>query len=596
VLKRLFVTRVFVLLGLLAALGQPALDASAGRAGPAAGVTAPSSPRLRPLRDELPHRLDRLQVDPILDWNTFLGAAGQDEGFAVTLDSGGQVYVAGRSNATWGSPVRAYSAGLDGFVAKLDGGGNLLWLTFLGGSGFDQVTGLALDGSGGLVVAGTSDATWGSPVRAFSSGFDAFVARLDGAGNLVWNTFLGTSGPDFGGKVAADAGGNAYTVGTSAATWGSPVRAYTASDDAFVARLDGAGNLVWNTFLGGSASDQGFGVSLAGGGDLIMAGQGDASWGSPVRAYTAGQDAFAARLDGAGTLIWHSFLGGSGTDFGADVAPDGVGGAVLTGSSEATWGSPVRAFTVSGLNRDAFAARLDGGGGLTWNTFLGGAGDDTGFAVAVDGAANAYLAGDSTASWASPWRVFTAGSDAFVVKLDSAGTLVWNAFLGGAAMDLARAIAVTALGEATVVGVSGATWGNPVRPYTAGIDVSVARIAAAPPTAVQVLGFEARPDAGGRVGLTWATASEAGLVGFKLARAASADGPFTDVTPWLPGQGTAASGWRYSWLDAPGLGTHYYQLLVAAADAPLTVFGPRAARVSYLRLYLPQAMQRLRAK
>src|SRR5207248_2098788 len=130
------------------------------------------------------------------------------------------------SHATWGSPVRAFSGDYDGFVTKLDASGNLMWNTFFGGTGHDEGYPIALDGSGNIYVAGASLATWGSPVNAFSGDNDAFVAKLDSTGNLTWNTFLGSSGTDFGYGLAVDGSGNVYVAGYSSATWGSPVTAF----------------------------------------------------------------------------------------------------------------------------------------------------------------------------------------------------------------------------------------------------------------------------------------------------------------------------------------------------------------------------------
>jgi hypothetical protein len=101
------------------------------------------------------------------------------------------------------------------------------------------------------------------------------------------------------------------------------------------------------------------------------------------------------------TLLWNTFLGGSGTDVGRGIAVDGSGNAYVTGSSDATWGSPVRAYTAGA---DAFAARLDSSGALLWNTFLGGSGDDVGYGIAVDGSGNAYVTGDSSATSGRPVR------------------------------------------------------------------------------------------------------------------------------------------------------------------------------------------------
>jgi hypothetical protein len=114
---------------------------------------------------------------------------------------------------------------------------------FLGGSGDDLGTSIAMDGSGNIYVCGFGSATWGSPLRAFAGTSDIFVAKLDASGALLWNTFLGGSGVDYGAGIAVDAGGNAYVCGYSSSTWGSPLRAYGGGWDGFVAKLDTDGAL-----------------------------------------------------------------------------------------------------------------------------------------------------------------------------------------------------------------------------------------------------------------------------------------------------------------------------------------------------------------
>ena len=123
-------------------------------------------------------------IDPVTTWNPFLGGSGTDVGQGIAVDSSGNVYVGGYSYATWGSPVRAYTASSDAFAAKLNGSGALQWNTFLGGSAIDVGRGIAVDSSGNVYVGGSSSATWGSPVRAHTSGRDAFAAKLNSSGNL----------------------------------------------------------------------------------------------------------------------------------------------------------------------------------------------------------------------------------------------------------------------------------------------------------------------------------------------------------------------------------------------------------------------------
>ncbi len=217
-----------------------------------------------------------LVIDPTLTWNTFLGGSERDYGYAIAVDGDGNIYVTGRSAAGWGSPVRVYTAGYDAFAAKLDYDGSLTWNTFLGGSGTDEGYGIAVDGSGNVYVTGYVTATWGSPVRAYTAGYDAFAAQLDSNGGLLWNTFLGESGVDYGYGIAVDGSGNVYVTGTSSSAWSCPtdctVRDYTSSNDAFAAQLDSDGNLTWNTFLGTGGIDNGYGVVVDGAGNVYVAG------------------------------------------------------------------------------------------------------------------------------------------------------------------------------------------------------------------------------------------------------------------------------------------------------------------------------------
>jgi hypothetical protein len=365
-----------------------------------------------------------LVIDPVLTWNTFLGGSGTNYGTSITVDGNGNVYVGGYSSATWGTPVQAFGGGSDeAFAAKLNSSGELLWNTFLGGGWSNIGRAIAVDGNGNVYVGGYSNATWGMPVQAFGGGSeDAFAAKLNNSGVLLWNTFLGGSGANEGNSIAVDGIGNVYVAGLSTATWGSPVRAFSGSQDAFAAKLNSSGGLAWNTFLGGSGNDRGQSIAVDGNGNVYVGGYSTATWGSPVRAFGGGEDAFAAKINSSGVLLWNTFLGGSGNDRGQSIAVDGNGNVYVGGNSTAIWGSPVQAFSGSS---DAFAAELNNSGGLLWNTFLGGSGADYGNSIAVDGNGNVYMGGYSTATWGSPVQAFVSGSyDAFAAVLNSSGGVV----------------------------------------------------------------------------------------------------------------------------------------------------------------------------
>jgi hypothetical protein len=163
---------------------------------------------------------------------------------AVDMDGNGKLYVTGYSTASWGTPRNAFVGNFDAYAAALDGEGTLLWNTFLGGSGIDYGEAIKVNGAGNIYVAGYSETAWGAPWRAFAGFGDAFAAGLDNSGALVWNTFLGGKDTDEAGDLALDPYGNAYITGYSGAAWGVPVRARSGSYDVFVAKLGNAGRFL----------------------------------------------------------------------------------------------------------------------------------------------------------------------------------------------------------------------------------------------------------------------------------------------------------------------------------------------------------------
>jgi hypothetical protein len=412
-----------------------------------------------------------------IQWNTFLGSSNWDYGRDIALDSSGNIYVTGSSDATWGSPVHAHSIGYDAFVAKVNSNGNMLWNTFLGGSIDDAGHSLASDGAGNVFVTGISEASWGSPINPFSGSIDVFVAKLDTNGNILWNTFLGSGNDDRGYGIALDNSGNMYIIGYSNTSWGSPLNAHSGGNDAFVAKLDNSGNLVWNTFLGGEDEDYGYDIESDSTGNVYVTGESDATWGSPVYAHSGGYDAFVAGMDSSGNLLWNTFLGSSNYDEGNAISLDSSGNIYVTGESDATWGSPVNAHSGSG---DAYVACMDSSGNLLWNTFLGSSNYDEGNAISLDSSGNIYVTGESDATWGSPVNAYNGSADAYVAGMDSSGNLLWNTFLGSASFDKGNAIALNSSGNIYVIGFSYSSWGSPINPHSGADDAFVTKITPQP--------------------------------------------------------------------------------------------------------------------
>ena len=238
--------------------------------------------------------------------------------------------------------------------------------------------------------------------------------------------------------------------------------------------------LVYATYLGGTKTDRAFGIAVDGAGSAFLTGD-TLSTNFPVKALSpsspyqsslarsATTDCFIAKVNtattGAPSLVYATYLGGSGNDQCSGIAVDAAGNAYVTGQ---TFSSNFPATALNTSNRgtsDAFVVKLNPtGSALVYSVFMGGSADDAGFAIAVDGAGQAYVAGMTTSSnfpvvggvqtsLGDPSN--TALGDAFVAKLSAAGsTLLYSTYLGGQGPDEARGIAVDSAGNAYVTGTT----------------------------------------------------------------------------------------------------------------------------------------------
>jgi hypothetical protein len=392
----------------------------------------------------------KMNSSGVSQWNTFLGGAGGEAGFGIAVDGDGNVYVTGSSLATWGAPVNAHAGRNDAFAAKLNSNGVLQWNTFLGGASDDEGLGVAVDGSGNVYIGGHTTGNWGVPVNPYAGGYDAFAAKLNSNGVLQWNSFLGSAGGnDWGNAITVDGSGNVFVAGYSPLTWGEPVRPFTAAVgpseyDAFATKLNSNGVLQWNTFLGSAKHDWGNAIAVDGSGNVYVTGDSRATWGAPINAYASDTEAFAVKLDTNGAMQWNTFLGS-----GDGIAVDGSGNVYIVGTIGSTWGAPLNPYSGG---QDASVAKLNNSGILQWNTFLGGASNDVGNGITVGENGNVYVAGRSSASWGAPVNPFEDGGsdDVFIANLGIfACTISGNAGVSGAILSYIDGTPKTAIADSS---------------------------------------------------------------------------------------------------------------------------------------------------
>jgi len=363
-----------------------------------------------------------LVIDP-LAYSTFLGGSSDDSAAALDVDSSGYAYVTGCAiSPNFPTTPGAYSvvnAGVkDVFVAKLtQGGDSLVYSTFIGGGMDDEGIQIKVDSSGNAFVAGDSYSTdfpktVGAYDTTLNGGRDAIVLRLSPAGDaLMYSTYVGGSLEDRAQHLFIDAAGNAYITGdTNSANYPTTAGAYDTSyngggNDPFVTKLNPTGSsLIFSTFIGGSGEDEGHVIEADSSGNVYIVG--------------------------------HAGAGNFPTTAGAFDQ-------IFAGTAE------------------AFVAKLNAAGSaLIYSTFLGGSNAEDAYGMDINSAGEAYITGKTrsanfqTTAGAFDTSYNGGGDDVFVAKLNSAGSnLVYSTFVGGAAgSDVGADLVVSATGIVFVTG------------------------------------------------------------------------------------------------------------------------------------------------
>jgi hypothetical protein len=361
-----------------------------------------------------------LVIDPSIIASGYFGGGSQESITAVGVDLYNDVVVAGWTSST-DLPANGVhtknSGGVDAFVASFaPNGAALAWCTYLGGSSDDRAFGLAIDGNRNIYVTGWTSSTnfpvVGALQTRLSGTRDAFVAKLDPTGHtLIYSTYLGGTGVDSGNAIALDANNEAVIVGDTtstnlAVTAGAFQSKGAGAQDVFVAKLSAAGNsLVFMTYLGGSGIDHGSSVKVDGSGNVFAGGY-TYSVNFPTKLpyqprTGGGQDGFVSKLSPTGTtMLFSTYLGGSG------------------GSA--------------GLPEEVNSLYVD----LLGNVVVAGTTPSANFPVTA-GALQTVFGGET---------------DGFITRFSGTGGMLESTFLGGALTDGINAIALDYHGDPYVTG------------------------------------------------------------------------------------------------------------------------------------------------
>jgi hypothetical protein len=268
----------------------------------------------------------------------------------------------------------------------------------VGSERFDFSNGVAVDGIGNVYMCGSTNVSLLGEPHPGSQ--DAFVIKYDGAGNVLWSQQVGSPEGETGTAIAVDPSGNSYIVGIASGSFGGPHVGDEGHRDGYIAKLDTAGNFLWARHIGASAdNDSPSDVAVDSMGNAYAYGSTEDSLAGPS---LGSRDAYLLKYDRDGSVVWTKQLGTSADDGGGAVAVDKENNVFITGITSGDFGGP------SAGGYDAFLAKYAPDGSRQWVHQWGTPQQDYGSGIASFGPGTLYVAGQTIGNFSAPWDAFLA--------------------------------------------------------------------------------------------------------------------------------------------------------------------------------------------
>ncbi|HAZ48482.1 MAG TPA: hemolysin [Cyanobacteria bacterium UBA11371] len=379
---------------------------------------------------------------PVLPQTRQLGTSGFDLSATTATDPFGNIYIAGGTTGSLAGSNNGESR--DAFVAKYDNQGNLLFTKQVGTSDIDTISGIATDKQGNFYVSGITAGNLASPKQASST--DAWVAKYDSNGNQLWIRQFGENIIFQAFSIDVDDNGNAYLSGIDVRS-----SIEIATDDFWVTKFDTNGNQLWFTKTGSvdDAFDESYRVTVGKDGSVYATGWtlGDLA-GTNAGIY----DAWLGKFDNnSGQLQWLKQFGTPDYDWAWGVDTDSQGNVYAAGWTLGNLGGN------SAGTYDSWLTKYDSQGNRQWIKQFGSAGDDQAFHLNIDSQDNIFLTGYTNSNLGGN----NAGSyDPWVARFDTNGNQLWLQQFGTSQFEQAYGITSDNFGNLFVTGVTQGSLGT----------------------------------------------------------------------------------------------------------------------------------------
>lgn len=393
---------------------------------------------------------------PTIEWQKCLGGGYLDYGQSIEPTTDGGYIIAGY---TWGpggdiSGYHGNSESGDYWVAKLNSTGVIQWSKCLGGIGFEGGVVVHQAPDGGYVVAGEAGSLPGDGdvTTTNHGGSDYWIVKLSATGSILWQKSVGGEKNEYLYAFQFTPDGGYILAGETESSSGD-VSGNHGSRDCWIVKLNSARDIEWQKCFGGSQEDEAYGVQALADGTYIIAGYTNSNDGNIIGNH--GQsDAWVAKLDNGGNLLWSKCLGGTLREQAYDVVTTPDGGYLLAGYADSQDGDVTGNHATPGWS-DFWAVKLDNTGTIQWQKCYGGGYNEQAYSVANTPDGGYLLAGYAQSLDGDVTCNTNIYSTGWVIKISSTGTLLWEKVLGGDYYDEENSVRPTPDGGCIVAGYTG---------------------------------------------------------------------------------------------------------------------------------------------
>jgi hypothetical protein len=371
---------------------------------------------------------------PAIEWQKCLGGTADDFANSIQQTSDGGFIVAGETRSNDGD-VSGNHGKSDAWVVKLNSLGDILWQKCLGGTGNDYAKSIQQTSDGGFILAGETNSNNGD-VSGNNGYNDAWVVKLNSSGDILWQKCLGGTYDDYARSIQQTSDGGFIVTGYTFSNDGD-VSGNHGFGDAWVVKLNSSGDIIWKKCLGGTNEDYAYSIQQTSDSGFIVAGYTFSNDGD-VSGYHGYFDYWVVKLNSLGDIEWQKCLGGTGNDYAKSIQQTSDGGFILAGETNSNNGD------VSGNNgyNDAWVVKLNSSGDILWQKCLGGTYDDYARSIQQTSDGGFIVTGYTFSNDGDVSGNHGFG-DAWVVKLNSSGDIIWKKCLGGTNEDYAYSIQQT---------------------------------------------------------------------------------------------------------------------------------------------------------